>query len=105
MLIVYSGLIIMELDNKHLLTCPKMSFSPFTSYCRQYECSVTQCLTLCNPMDYSPPGSSVHGILQARILEWVASALRHGIFPWQLNPGLQYCRRILYSLCHQLPSL
>ena len=30
------------------------------------------CLTLCNPMDCSPPGSSVHGILQARILEWVA---------------------------------
>ena len=30
------------------------------------------CLTLCSPMDCSPPGSSVHGILQARILEWVA---------------------------------
>ena len=30
------------------------------------------CLTLCDPIDYSPPGSSVHGILQARILEWVA---------------------------------
>ena len=30
------------------------------------------CLTLCDPMDCSPPGSSVHGILQARILEWVA---------------------------------
>ena len=30
------------------------------------------CLTLCDPMDHSPPGSSVHGILQARILEWVA---------------------------------
>ena len=30
------------------------------------------CLTLCDPMDWSPPGSSVHGILQARILEWVA---------------------------------
>ena len=29
-------------------------------------------LTLGNPVDYSPPGSSVHGILQARILEWVA---------------------------------
>ena len=28
------------------------------------------CLTLCNPMDCSLPGSSVHGILQARILEW-----------------------------------
>ena len=31
------------------------------------------CPTLCNPMDSSPPGSSVHRILQARILEWVAS--------------------------------
>ena len=30
------------------------------------------CLTLCKSMDCSPPGSSVHGILQARILEWVA---------------------------------
>ena len=30
------------------------------------------CLTLCSPMDCTPPGSSVHGILQARILEWVA---------------------------------
>ena len=29
------------------------------------------CRTVCGPMDYSPPGSSVHGILQARILEWV----------------------------------
>ena len=33
--------------------------------------SLQPCLTLCDPMDYSPPGSSVHGILQARILEWV----------------------------------
>ena len=34
---------------------------------------VTQsCPTLCDPMDCSPPGSSVHGILQARRLEWVA---------------------------------
>ena len=30
------------------------------------------CRTVCGPMDYSPPGSSVHGILQTRILEWVA---------------------------------
>ena len=34
---------------------------------------VTQlCPTLCDPMDCSPPGSSAHGILQARILEWTA---------------------------------
>ena len=30
------------------------------------------CLTVCDPIDYSPPGSSIHGILQARIMEWVA---------------------------------
>ena len=30
------------------------------------------CQTLCDPLDCSPPGSSVHGVLQARILEWVA---------------------------------
>ena len=36
------------------------------------------CLTLCNPMDCSPPGSSVHGIFQARILEWVAISLSKG---------------------------
>ena len=42
--------------------------------CQQSEGeSVAQsCLTLCNPMDCSPPDSSAHGILQARILEWVA---------------------------------
>ena len=36
------------------------------------------CLNLCNPMDCSPPGSSVHGILQARILEWVAMPSSRG---------------------------
>ena len=37
------------------------------------ESEVAQsCLTLCDPMDCSPPSSSVHGILQARVLEWVA---------------------------------
>ena len=40
---------------------------------------VTQsCLSLCYPMDYSPSGSSVHGILQARILEWVAISFSRG---------------------------
>ena len=36
------------------------------------------CLTLCDPMDCSPPGPSVHGILQARILEWAAITLSRG---------------------------
>ena len=40
---------------------------------------VTQsCPTLCDPMDCSPPGSSVHGILQARLLEWVAKSFSRG---------------------------
>ena len=36
--------------------------------------SLQSCLTLCNPIDGSPPGSSVHGIFQARVLEWGAIA-------------------------------
>ena len=43
---------------------------------------ITQsCLTLCNLRDYSPPGCSVHGILQARILEWVAIPFSRGSSP------------------------
>ena len=42
-------------------------------------------LTLCDPRDCSPPGSSVHGVVQARILEWVAM-----LFPGDLpNPGIE----------------
>ena len=40
--------------------------------------SLQSCLTLCNPMGCSPPGSSVRGILQARILEWVAMSSQRG---------------------------
>ena len=46
--------------------------------------SFSQCPTLCNPVDYNPPGSSVHGILQARILEWVAISFSRG----SPNPGV-----------------
>ena len=42
-------------------------------------CLVVQsCPTLCDPVDYSLPGSSVHGILQARVLEWVAIPFSRG---------------------------
>ena len=57
---------------------------------------VTQsCLTLCDPLDYT-----VHGILQARILEHFPSP---GDLPNPLgsNPGLPHCRRILYQLSHK----
>ena len=54
--------------------------------------------TLCDLMDYT-----VHGILQARILEWVAVTFSRGTFLTQwLNPGLPHCRQILYHLTHQV---
>ena len=40
--------------------------------------SLQSCVTLCDPMDHSPPGSSVHGVLQARTLEWVAMPFSRG---------------------------
>ena len=46
-------------------------------------CSLAQsCLTLCNPVDCSPPGSSLHGILQAGILQWVAIPFGHKSLSW-----------------------
>ena len=52
------------------------------------------CLTLCDPMDCSPPGSSVHGIFQAKILKWVAISFSRGSSPTQglketVSPALQ----------------
>ena len=51
----------------------------FCCYCMHAQ----SCPTVCDPMDYSPPGSSVHGILQARILEWVTMlSCRGSSQPW-----------------------
>ena len=48
--------------------------------------SLQSCLTLCDPVDYSPQGSSVHGILQERVLEWVAMS-SSGYLP---DPGVEH---------------
>ena len=82
-----------------LVVLPLFNFCSFSeSESENVSRSVTS--NSCYPMDYSPPGSSVHGILQARILKWVAMP-----FPTQgLNLCLLcllYCRRILYLLSHQ----
>ena len=54
--------------------------------CALRACSVTKsCLILCDPTDCSPPGSSVHGISQARILEWVAFPSPGDL----LDPGME----------------
>ena len=51
--------------------CKRALYDLVTDECMHAKL-LQSCLTLCDPMDPSPPGSSVHGILQARILEWVA---------------------------------
>ena len=66
-------------------------------------CLVSQsCLTLCNPMDCSLPGSSVHGNSPGKNTGVGCHALLQGIFPTRgSNPGLSHCRQILYHLSHQ----
>ena len=60
------------------------------------------CLTLCDPMDCSLPGSSVYGDSPGQNTGVGCHALLQGIFPTQQsNPGLPHCRWILYRLSHQ----
>ena len=63
------------------------------------ESEVSQsCPILCNPMDSSLPGSSVHGIFQARVLEWVTISFSRG----SSQPrDRTHCRQALYHLSHQ----
>ena len=62
--------------------------------------SLQSCLTVCDPMGCSPPSSSVHGILQARILEWVAKPSHRGDSQPRDGTGVSYVshtgRRVLY---------
>ena len=66
-------------------------------------CLVAQsCLTLCDPMDCSPPGSPVHGDSPGKNTRMGCHALLQGIFPTQgWNSGVLHSRWILYHLSHQ----
>ena len=70
-------------------------------------CLVIQsCTTLCNPMNCSLPGSSVHGDSPGKNTDMGCHALLQGIFPNQgSNPGLPHCRWILCHLSHQRSPL
>ena len=59
--------------------------------------SLQSCLTLCDPIDGSPPGSSVPGILQARILEWVAISFSNA-WKWKVKVKLLSRARLLATL-------
>ena len=84
------GKLLATKDNEQTTTgrleyiCEPATINFCTSFSLIFACvsvsakSLQSCPTLCNPMSCSPPGSSVHGILQARILEWVAMPSSRG---------------------------
>ena len=90
---------LLKLNASSMLECLKtlLSFYKYTGpslFLCMCASSLQSWRTLCDPMDYSPPSSSVHGILQARILEWVAlpsskGSSNSGIEPMSLmSPAL-----------------
>ena len=96
--ILFLNAIIWHLQGASALSC-------FTCQGGWYKlnCEVDQsCPILCNPKDCILPGSSIHGIFQARVLEWVAISFSRGIFLTQgSNPGLPHCRLTLYQFSYQ----
>ena len=59
---------LLKTKNKVVISCSNLTFG----YAAAAAKSLQSCPTLCNPIDGSPPGSPIPGILQARTLEWVA---------------------------------
>ena len=87
-------------SDQHSLQSETLQCLLIVSKFLQFSSVTHSCPTLCDPMDCSPPGSSVHGILQARILEWVAFPLP-GIFLTQgLNLHLLYWQVDSLQLSH-----
>ena len=97
--------ICLYIHNLHIHTrmCPHPHAYTYIYMC---PCWHTQlCLTVCGPMDYCLSGSSVHGILQARVLEWVAILFSRGS-SWSRDQMWVSCiscigRQVLYQLSHQ----
>ena len=98
---------IISLGNINKLLVIYLSMLPeFAVHPADIESEVAQSsLTLCDPVDYSLSGSSVHGILQARILEWVAICFSRGSF-WPRNRTWVSCTAgRLYLRSHQRSPL
>ena len=88
---------------KDSLKCPGLEFKEKFLKCPMC-CAVLShaFMSLCDPMDCSPPGSSVHGDSPGKDTGVGCHALLQGIFPTQgSNPRLPLCRQILYPLSHQ----
>ena len=91
-------------DGFFTISANREALEHWSGLCRVVSCrEVTQsCPTLCDPMDCSLPGSSLHGILQARILEWVGiSFFRGSSRPRDQTPvsciaGIRYVVQIIF---------
>ena len=77
----FSGVTVAVLSKVKRSSWVRFSTSPSSSPCKHAQL-LQSCPTLCNPMDCSLPGSSVHRILQVTILEWVAISHRCSFFSW-----------------------
>ena len=76
--------------------CCQLGYSEQDAGASKENVKVTSVVSLCDPTDCSPPGSSVHG------KDTGVHSLLQGILPTQgSNPGLLHCRQILYCLSHQ----
>ena len=79
---------------------------PEQNCCCLYCWVSKSCLTLCDPMDCSPPGFSVHGISQARVLEWVAISFSRGSSWTRDRTHVSWiCRWILYFWATRKPTV
>ena len=74
----------------------KVSYSIWMNFSKRVLMFAQLCLSLCNPMDCIPPGFSIHGIFQARILEWVAISYSGGSSNQGIEP-VSLDRWILYT--------
>ena len=86
-----------------------MDFQPFVLVClgcyKAKESEVAQlCLTVCDPMNCSLPGSSVHGIFQARVLEWVAISFSMGCYTQMPKMGCLINNKHLFLIVLELWS-
>ena len=76
-IIIIINVIIIRMKERRRKYFPR-TLKPLSSTSDLSVLVAQSCLTLCNPMDCNPSGSSVHGILQVRILEWVAISFSRG---------------------------
>ena len=92
----------MQMANKHTTRC---STSQIIAAAAAAAKSLQSCSTLCDPVDGSPPGSPIPGILQARILEWVAISFPNA---WKWKVKMKSLSRVQlletpWTVAHQAP--